>query len=77
MFITISYIAVTIFIASIFIYRIKKQTFTSFLTEEIGLLVSSLLLSLVVEVSIVIKVIIVSSLLAIFIYGSIKKDTTS
>ncbi|MDK8179318.1 hypothetical protein [Paenibacillus sp. UMB4589-SE434] len=73
MLITISYVVFIIFIASVFVYRIKKQKFASFLNEEIGILSMCFILSLIVDVSIVIKAIAVASVLAIFMYGSVKK----
>lgn len=76
MFIIISYAVLTIFFSSVLVYRIKKQKFASYLTEEIGLLATFFIVSLVLEVPIVIKTIAVVSLLAIFIYGSVKNNDT-
>lgn len=69
MLIVIGYVIYILFIAFIFFLRIRKNMFSSYLTEHVGLLASVILVSSIVEVNIVIKAVSVVVILLAFIYG--------
>lgn len=71
--IIIGYIALSLLAISLLLYRIKKKTFASYLTEEIGILFFVIVTTSIVDVAIEIKVVIFALTLITFCYGSYKK----
>ncbi|OBZ08323.1 hypothetical protein A8L34_23680 [Bacillus sp. FJAT-27264] len=72
MFITIGYVAFSLFTSGIFIFRTIKQKFTKYHTEHVGLLVSYILVGITLKAPIEIKAGCTLLLLLTFIYGTIK-----
>lgn len=72
MFFTIGYTVITLLYIAIFIYRIRRNTFSSYLKEEIGLIAIFFIISPGLKVPGILKAIYISITLLVFIYGCTK-----
>ncbi|MBY9079987.1 hypothetical protein KIH86_20995 [Paenibacillus sp. HN-1] len=74
--IAIGYVLILMLIAGIFVFRARKRTFTfkPFLVEETGLLLTSILLSLNIEIKLPLKLAVVGLVLLTFFYGCITRE---